>query len=156
MPKYPFRLLALTLCLANASCTDSYDTTSDADRMPAESPDIQLIEIMQGLESDLADAAHGIWMQDREIVQSAATRIAEHPKVSEEQLAAIKLELGSEMGVFAQYDEIVHSAAVELAESAGSSENIEELFVVYHRIETGCLNCHSSFQKRISAVLAAP
>ena len=69
------------------------------------SANLPLVQIMQGLETDLAEVAHGIWTRDPAAVRLAAIRIAEHPKVPPEQLSAIKLELGDELGSFVLYDD---------------------------------------------------
>jgi len=114
---------------------------------------LPLLEIMRGLEIDLAVIAHGIWTQDPEAVREAALRIADHPKVTPEQLSAIKRELGSELGGFVQHDQIVHNTAVELVEAADSSKNLPDLFGIYRRIEQGCMSCHTAFQTRVSEAL---
>ena len=117
--------------------------------------DNALVDIMRGLETDLAEVAHGLWTQERQTVKSAAMRIAEHPKVTPDQLAAIKEELGSEMGSFAQFDGIVHDTSIELADAVDAEMGIQELFEIYHRIEVGCISCHATFQTRVSDMLAA-
>jgi len=147
-----FLLLLFTISIT--SCTDNSKAQADVESQPVQTSEPQLKEIMQGLEEDLAMAAHGIWVQDPQIVQGAAIRIADHPKVTQEQLAVIKLGLGDEIGDFVRLDQAVHSAAVELTESAGASGTMEELLVIYHRIEVGCMTCHSAFQKRVSDALA--
>ena len=109
-----------------------------------------LIGIMQGLEKNLAEVAHGLWVQDSDLVQEAAARIADHPKIPEHQLVAIKAELGSEMPAFAQFDQVVHSAAVELTEAV----DLAKMFEIYSRMEQGCFSCHAVYQERVSRVLA--
>jgi cytochrome c556 len=116
--------------------------------------DLPLVEIMQGLETDLAIVAHGIWTQDQVVIREAATRIAEHPKVTAEQLATIKNALGSEIAMFVQHDQVVHGAAVELVAAVDSSRGNEDLFMIYRKMEQGCMSCHGAFQNRVSEALA--
>jgi hypothetical protein len=148
-------LIYSTLVLSTSACSDLPDVTTVAESAPISSLSPPLVEIMRGLEADLGQVAHGIWTRNPRHIREAATRIAEHPKVSPTQLSAIKLELASEFGTFVQFDQDVHSAAVELADLSNTSDNIEKLFVIYNRIENGCILCHASFQKRVSNVLVS-
>ena len=114
---------------------------------------LPLVEVMRGLESDLANVAHGIWTRDPEAVRVAAIRIAEHPKVAPEQVSIIRRELEREFVVFAQHDQVVHKTAVDLAAAVDSSSNLLGLFEIYRRIEQGCMSCHNAFQTRVSEAL---
>jgi len=115
--------------------------------------DSSLIGIMRGLEADLAEVAHGLWTQDPQVVKAAAIRIADHPKVTAEQLLVIKQELGAEIGAFVQFDQVVHNSAIDLATAVDSASSIVDMFEIYHRVETGCISCHSAFQTRVSDAL---
>jgi hypothetical protein len=130
------------------SSHDGDDASSSA--LPTHLP---LIDIMRGLETDLAGAAHGIWTRDPEAVRMSAIRVAEHPQVTPDQLSTIRDELGSEFGVFAQYDKVVHNTALELATAVDSSSSLANLFAIYLRVEQGCMSCHTAFQKRVSEAL---
>ena len=72
---------------------------------------------MQGLEADMAAGAHGLWIEDRAIVEAAARRIAEHPRVTPEQMSIIQATLGEGFAAFARHDRDVHDAAVAFAEA---------------------------------------
>jgi len=148
-------VLVTFVTLLLSSCADQAEQSSESAYVAEKESDHSLVEIMQALETDLAEVAHGIWTQDFTIMAAAATRIANHPKVSAEQLSVIKAELGEEIGAFVQFDQIVHSSAVELADSASENANIADLFRIYHTIETGCYSCHAAFQERVSGVLSA-
>ncbi len=114
---------------------------------------LPLREIMRGLEADLAAVAHGIWTEDHEAVRTAAKRIAEHPKVIPEQVAAIQAALGGEFPAFVQHDQAVHGAAMDLVEAVDSSRTTSELFTVFTRVQQGCMSCHSGFRSRVAEAL---
>lgn len=114
---------------------------------------LPLREIMRGLEADLAAVAHGIWTEDHEAVRTAAKRIAEHPKVSPEQVAAIQAALGGEFSAFVQHDQAVHGAAMSLVGAVDSSPTTSELFSVFTRVQQGCMSCHSGFRSRVAEAL---
>lgn len=111
---------------------------------------LPLKDIMQGLEGDLAMLAHGIWVEDQEVVRQAARRIADHPKVIPTQMVAIQTALGSGFPTFVAHDQDVHQAALALAEAADAMMSVPELFEGYLRIQTGCLSCHLAFRARVS------
>lgn len=154
MPKTSTLVTVFFLIGILASCANEGIQPELPDAESTTGEDVELIEIMRGLEADLAEAAHGIWIQDPLIVSQAATRIAEHPKVPEAQLAIIKTALGRDLADFVQFDQLVHSSAVQLADSANASANSAVLFSIYHTIEQGCFSCHASFQQRVSEALS--
>jgi len=111
---------------------------------------------MRGLELDLADLAHGIWIEDHESAGAAASRIAGHPKVIPEQMVAIQASLSNEFPAFVQQDLGVHDAALEFTQVAESAAATEELFAIFLRIQQGCISCHSAFRARVSEALSGP
>lgn len=111
-----------------------------------------LKSIMQGLEEDMVDLAHGIWIADREAVRVAAQGVADHPRVTPGQMATIQAELGDEFPLFVQQDQGVHAAAVELTSAAQAND--ADLLPVFVRIQEGCVGCHSRFRERVSEALA--
>jgi hypothetical protein len=130
-----------------------------AARTPSESTvpaNLPLKEIMRGLETDLADLAHGIWTEDPAVSGAAARRIALHPKVIPEQMAAIQASLMDEFPAFVQQDLGVHDAAVGFAEAARPPVGTAELFAIYLRIQQGCMSCHSAFRARVTEALKGP
>lgn len=110
---------------------------------------------MQGLEADMAAGAHGLWIEDRASVEAAARRIAEHPRVTPEQMSIIQATLGEGFAAFARHDHDVHDAAVAFAEAAAGAE-VADLLAGYVRIQEGCVSCHSAFRTRVSGALASP
>jgi hypothetical protein len=115
---------------------------------------LPLKEIMQGLERDLNDLAHGIWIEDHGTAVAAARRIADHPRVPPEQMAAIQASLLDEFPGFVREDAGVHNAAAAFAEASPSSLATEEVFTVFLQIQQGCRSCHLSFRVRVSEALS--
>ncbi len=147
-------LVSVALVAIAASCGES-PATETADPAPAQSEvataaNLPLKAIMQGLEGDLATLAHGIWVEDQEVVRQAARRIADHPKVLPTQAAALQTALGGDFPDFVGYDQEVHKAALALAEAAESRMVVSDLFDGYLRIQRGCLSCHLAFRARVS------
>jgi hypothetical protein len=110
---------------------------------------------MAALEADLADVAHGIWIDDAGVVSEAATRIADHPRVPPDQMSTIQALLGQEFGAFVQMDRQVHDDAVALAEAADSGRPLPDLLGHAIQIQNGCLACHMAFRPQVSEALAA-
>lgn len=125
--------------------------SAEAPVVPPET--LPLVEIMRALENDLAEATHGLWVDDRAVVASAAGRIADHPRVTAEQMGIIQQTLGDEFPAFAGMDQRVHDGAVALA-GAAASVTPAELMSRLVEVQQGCLACHVSFRTRISEALA--
>lgn len=149
--------------VANAGCQAPPDGT-DAGDAPTAAPEsaaapvvppetLPLVEIMRALEEDLAEATHGLWVDDRAVVTSAAGRIADHPRVTAEQMGIIQQTLGEEFPAFAGMDQRVHDGAVALA-GAAASATPAELMIRLVEVQEGCLACHVSFRTRVSEALA--
>jgi hypothetical protein len=111
--------------------------------------------IMQGLSSDMARLAEGLWVGDRATVASAASRVAEHPRVTPEQMGVIQSLLGTEFSLFVGHDGRVHDAALALSRDAGANAPLEELLRGFVEVQQGCIGCHAAFQERVSSALAA-
>jgi hypothetical protein len=155
------RLTLSSACLvAAAACQDPPTPETDSGATPEPAAEatpatLPLKEIMAALEADLADVAHGIWIDDAGVVSAAATRIADHPRVPPEQMATIQSLLGEAFGAFAQMDRQVHDDAVALAEAANSGRPLYDLLEGAIRIQNGCLACHTAFRPQVSEALAA-
>jgi cytochrome c556 len=128
----------------------SPEVTAEVTGDVAAAANLPLKEIMQGLEGDLATLAHGLWIEDREVVRQAAGRIADHPRVIPTQMVSIQTALGSSFPSFVAHDQNVHQAALALAEAADSMMSVSELFDGYLRIQRGCLSCHMAFRAPVS------
>ena len=151
------RIIAIAaVAMIASSCREVPEETAPSQPSPATSArpsNLPLREIMRGLETDLAAVAHGIWIGDHEVVRTAASRIAEHPKVIPEQVAAIQSALGDEFPAFVKQDLAVHDAAMDLVEAVDSSRSTSELFSIFAGVQQGCMSCHSGFQARVAEAL---
>lgn len=151
-------LVGAALVAITASCKEPPATERDypAQTSPEVTAEVTAVanlplkDIMQGLEGDLATLAHGLWIEDREVVRQAAGRIADHPKIIPTQMVAIQAALGSGFPTFVAHDQDVHQAALALAEAADSMMSVPELFDGYLRIQRGCFSCHMAFRSRVS------
>ncbi len=152
-------VFAVFLAVTGVSCQGPREEEADTSARPPTAPSVPanlpLKETMRGLESDLADLAHGIWIEDREAAGAAAMRIANHPRVPPEQLAAIQAS-HDEFPAFVQLDLGMHNSAVALAEASASSVPTEELFAAYLQIQQGCMSCHTVYRTRVSDALGDP
>ncbi len=153
-------LAAAALVTIVASCGEPPATERD-DSAPAPAPapipaevtnvtNLPLKDIMQGLETDLATLAHGVWVEDQEVVRQAARRIADHPKIGPTQMVTIQTALGSDFPSFVAYDQEVHQAALTLAEATDSMITRWDAFDGLLRIQRGCLSCHLAFRARVA------
>jgi len=113
-----------------------------------------LKEIMQGLRNNLVEISDGLLTDNFEQVERGATGIAEHPQIPGAQIKLVAAALGSEMPAFKQLDTLVHDLAVEIAVAARARDP-ETALAAYQQMLEGCLACHSSYKKRITAVLAS-
>lgn len=157
------KLIRWTLAIAalvaiTASCVKSPAIEKD-DQAPTGSEvttvaNLPLKDIMRGLEGALATLAHGMWVEDQEVVRQAARRIADHPKVIPTQMVAIKTALGSDFPSFVGHDHEVHEAALALAEAGDSMMTIPDVFDGYLRIQRGCVSCHGAFRGRVSEAVS--
>lgn len=129
--------------------------TQDHAEVGAAAGTLPLKEIMQGLERDMADAAHGLWTQDAAAVETAAGGIADHPRVPQEQMAIIQATLGDDFGKFVEFDQAVHGASVALRDLAAQGPPMEDLLAQMVVIQEGCVACHTAYRAKVSEALAA-
>lgn len=155
---------AATLAACGAPPPASHDETGTSSSPEAAAHDhgpegegaaLPLRLIMQGLSTDMAAVLQGLWVGDREAVARAALRVAEHPRVTPEQMGVIQSLLGNEFSVFVGHDGRVHDAALALSAAAGAGAPLEDLLRGFVQVQEGCIGCHASFQERVSSALAA-
>lgn len=115
--------------------------------------DIDLKRIMQDLQSDSALVVEGLMVENFEIVDAAATRIADHPRIPPAQVALVAAELGSEMPNFKQLDTLVHDLALSISAAAREADTAA-IADDYKRMLDGCLACHASYRERVARVLS--
>lgn len=154
----PTRLLVGLFVVTATGCASPPEADGGSDAAEAEAASLEdptLKQIMQALEADMAGVAHGIWLEDREAVRAAAERVADHPRVTPEQMATIQATLGAEFATFAGMDGEVHGASVALRDQAAEA-SVAELAAGYVRIQQGCVACHAAFRPRVSEALNPP
>jgi len=133
-----------------ASATSEATISSAA--MPANAP---LIEIMQGLSADMNGVLQGLWLEDPEAVAYYADRIANHSRVTAEEMGVIQGALGSDFATFVSHDQRVHFAAVALVDAVASGSSVPDLLSVTTDIQEGCVSCHETFRERVLEARAA-
>ena len=116
------------------------------------SGDINLKSIMQDLQSDSALIVEGLMVGNFEIIDDAATRIADHPRIPPPQVALVAAELGSEMPNFKQLDTLVHDLALSISAAAREADTAS-ITDNYKKMLEGCLACHASYRQRVARVL---
>lgn len=122
---------------------------------PVNAPPAQptLKAIMQVLASDMAGVAMGVWLEQPDVVQDAARRVADHPRVPAEQLQAIQATLNQEFADFARHDQQVHDTSLDLIAAVDASASPAEWLGIVVRIQEGCVACHSAYRSRLVPVL---
>jgi len=112
-----------------------------------------LKEIMQELRDNLIEISDGILTDDFEQVVQGAASIAEHPKIPPAQVALVAAALGPEMPAFKRLDNVVHDLSVEISAAAEALDR-DAVISGYQRMIEGCVDCHSTYKKRVAAVLS--
>jgi len=113
-----------------------------------------LNEIMQGLNSNLAEITDGLLSDDFELIARGAAGIAEHPRIPPEQVQLVVKELGEEMPAFKQFDTRVHDLSLEIRDAADSLDR-NAVISGYRQLMDGCLACHGAYKERVATALAA-
>ena len=111
--------------------------------------------IMQGLRDNLVEVADGLRTDDLELVERAATGIANHPRIPPEQIQLVARELGEEMPAFKQFDMLVHDLAVEIGAAARAGDKTATISK-FQRMIDGCFGCHAAYKDRVAGVLRLP
>lgn len=107
-----------------------------------------LLPIMRQLAIDMAAMQNALWLEDFDEVEERAGAIAEHPHMTEEEIARIQTELGAEMQAFEEADERVHHASVEMHEAAAARDTSAVLERLAE-VQAGCVDCHARFRERL-------
>lgn len=156
-PKLIIGGLAAALAMLTVGCVQ----TPPEDAPPADQPTVTpaatgmpLKEIMAALATDMEDTAMGLWIEDVAAVEQGAGRIADHPRVPPEQMAAVQAVLGQEFGDFVALDRVVHDRAVQLRDQALAGQAPAALVSIFVQVAEGCVGCHTPFRARVSSALA--
>ncbi len=104
--------------------------------------------LMVDLSLDMERIHQGLWREDYVMIAQGARSIAEHPKITSEQMAAIKKALGTSFKQFVQFDVTVHEAASALADAA-ADENLKAVLKHRRQLQQGCISCHAGFREQV-------
>ena len=108
--------------------------------------------IMVGLGQEMSRIGDGLWHEDYEMIGQAARLVADHPRVTAAEMAAIKTALGDRFQSFVAFDQFVHHTAVEL-DSAATALDTNRILDAYGRLQNGCVSCHATFRAEVRAAL---
>lgn len=108
--------------------------------------------VMQGLLVDTHQLTEAILMEDYTRIEKVAKNIANHPKPSMETRMKLMKAMGSNMAKFKANDSVVHDAAVNMMNNA-QKKNIQIIATDFKTMIDGCVNCHSEFRMKVSAIL---
>jgi hypothetical protein len=104
--------------------------------------------IMQRLGASMAGLQTALWLEDYDAMAVHAGEISGHVHVSDEELARIRAELGSEMAAFEAADSTVHEAAVRL-NAAVEARDLDATVAELGQVQAGCVSCHMTFRDRL-------
>ena len=109
--------------------------------------------LMVELAQDMDRIETGLWHEDYGLIEEGANSIANHPKISPEQLAKIKKSLGEGFQGFVSMDKAVHKSATELVDAA-RARDWSKVLDVHERLKRGCTSCHTAYREGLRPVLA--
>ncbi len=119
---------------------------------PSDTLDRPLRFLMVGLGQDMGRISDGIWHEDYEMVRLGAQSIADHPKITREEIAAIKIALGDQFPAFIGLDQVVHQTATQLAK-ASQERNMEDILRLQSQLTQNCSTCHTVFRTEVRKAL---
>ncbi len=117
---------------------------------PASEPSkpLELRKIMQDMGKEMETIAGAISREEWKQVESAALRIADHPRPPMEERGRIIGFLGKEMAQFKGYDTKTHDTARHLAEAAAHNDG-PAVISTFAALQRSCLECHRQFRRPI-------
>ncbi len=107
---------------------------------------LELRKIMQDMGAEMAAISEAVSREQWAEVESAALKIADHPRPPMSERMRIKSLLGSDMGRFKSYDIKTHGTARELAKVA-ANEDGEAVIATFATLQSSCLACHQNFRQ---------
>ncbi|MFT5145209.1 MAG: hypothetical protein ACI80V_002907 [Rhodothermales bacterium] len=108
--------------------------------------------LMVGLGQDMSRLSDGLWHEDFQMIEAAARGIAEHPRITPPEVAAIKAALGGGFEQFVAIDGMVHDTATELAEAA-VERNQGRVMELQGKLMQACVACHSGYREDVRQAL---
>lgn len=111
--------------------------------------------IMVSLAQDMGRISDGLWYEDYDMILSSARDVGNHPKITKEDMAAVKSALGESFSAFVAFDTAVHDAALDVADAA-RSKSVPSILKHYDRLRDGCLGCHAAYRVKVRDALYKP
>jgi cytochrome c556 len=117
-----------------------------AETAPDSSEPLALRKIMQDLGKNMQAITDGISREDWELVEKAASQVADHPQPPFGEKVRILGFVGSDVSKFKGYDGETHNAAYVLGEVAAEKDGYG-VVSAFSTLQNTCLACHQSFRK---------
>ena len=108
--------------------------------------------LMVGLGQDMSRLSDGIWHDDYQMMEAAARGVADHPRITPEEVQAIKTALGQGFPQFVAIDGVVHNTATELAEAA-AERNLGRVLELQSALVQACVACHAGYREDVRQAL---
>lgn len=112
-----------------------------------------LKSVMKGLGDSVDELNRGIFYEDFKVIETAAHKIANHPK-PKTQLPIVIKTLKERMAKFKSFDSKVHDSAAEIVELA-RKQDIKSIMKRHTVIMNNCVACHTQFRSEISQALSS-
>ena len=126
--------------------------TQEIQTAPADTLRRPLRLLMVGLGQEMSRIGDGIWHEDYEMIRQGARAVANHPRVTVEEMAAIKNALNEQFPVFVGHDQAVHQTATQLAVAA-QAQNMEDILRLKSELTQSCTTCHAAFRDDVRNAL---
>jgi hypothetical protein len=108
--------------------------------------------LMTSLGQDMSRVGDGLWREDFTMVEKAAVDIADHPRITPNEVAAIRAALESGFQQFVAIDKVVHQTASQLARAA-AQKNLARVLELQGRLQQACVACHTAYRADVRAAL---
>jgi len=108
---------------------------------------LPLLVIMSNLEQNMAALQGGIWRGNYEVIEKAATGLANHAKIPEREVKKIRSILGKNgLKNFVAADKYWHEKAKELARKA-DEQKMDQVVDLTTELVQRCANCHIKYRE---------
>lgn len=108
---------------------------------------LPLLVIMANLEQNMAALQGGIWRGNYEVIEKAATNLANHAKIPKREIKKIRAILGQKgLKNFVAADKYWHKKAKELAQVADQND-MEQVVNLTTEMVQRCASCHIKYRE---------
>lgn len=107
---------------------------------------LALQKVMKDLGVNMQVITDGISRGDWELVEKAASLVADHPRPPLSEKMRIIRFVGTDMGKFKAFDGETHDQAQAVAKAAKVQDG-QGVILAFQKLQTSCYNCHSAFRK---------